>query len=202
MNQIVLVGGGGHCSSVIDVIETQGNYMVAGIVDNVASLGSEVSGYKVIARDPDLGSLARQYRYALVTVGQLTSGRLRGELYKKLIDTNWHLPAIISPNAFCSKSAEVEAGSVIMHQTTLNSASHIGVNCIINSRAVIEHGVSIGSHCHISTGVIINGDTEVGEGTFVGSGSIVIQGLKIGKNVVIGAGSVIKKDVPDNSFIR
>ena len=30
---IILVGGGGHCVSVIDVIEQQGKYNIKGIID-------------------------------------------------------------------------------------------------------------------------------------------------------------------------
>jgi hypothetical protein len=31
MDDIVLIGGGGHCKSVIDVIEQQGEYKIVGI---------------------------------------------------------------------------------------------------------------------------------------------------------------------------
>lgn len=31
--QIILIGGGGHCKSCIDVIEQEGKYQIAGIVD-------------------------------------------------------------------------------------------------------------------------------------------------------------------------
>ena len=34
MDEILLVGGGGHCKSVIDVIEQEDNYTLVGIVDN------------------------------------------------------------------------------------------------------------------------------------------------------------------------
>ena len=31
--EIILIGGGGHCKSCIDVIEQEGKYQIAGIVD-------------------------------------------------------------------------------------------------------------------------------------------------------------------------
>ena len=31
--KIILIGGGGHCKSVIDVIEEENKYIIAGIVD-------------------------------------------------------------------------------------------------------------------------------------------------------------------------
>ena len=33
MDKIILIGGGGHCKSVIDVIEQEGKFQIAGIID-------------------------------------------------------------------------------------------------------------------------------------------------------------------------
>ena len=48
MAQIVLIGGGGHCKSVIDVIEQEGSFEIAGIVDKPELFGSSILGYPVI----------------------------------------------------------------------------------------------------------------------------------------------------------
>ncbi len=40
--EIILIGGGGHCRACIDVIETNGKYRIAGIVDTLESLHSKV----------------------------------------------------------------------------------------------------------------------------------------------------------------
>ena len=42
MNNIILIGGGGHCHSVIDVIEQEGRFRIKGIVDKTKLLGSSV----------------------------------------------------------------------------------------------------------------------------------------------------------------
>lgn len=49
--KIILIGGGGHCKSCIDVIEQQGEYQIAGIVDMPKNLYQKVVGYEVIATD-------------------------------------------------------------------------------------------------------------------------------------------------------
>ena len=54
MEKILLIGGGGHCRSVIDVIELEKKYEIAGIVDKKELLNEEILGYKVIASDEDL----------------------------------------------------------------------------------------------------------------------------------------------------
>ena len=45
MNKIILIGGGGHCKSVIDVIEQQAQYEIAGIVDKPEFINNKILGY-------------------------------------------------------------------------------------------------------------------------------------------------------------
>jgi FlaA1/EpsC-like NDP-sugar epimerase len=68
---IILVGGGGHCKSCIDVIEQQGEYQIAGIVDLPEKLHQKILGYEVIATDEDLPRLADEYGNFLITLGQI-----------------------------------------------------------------------------------------------------------------------------------
>ena len=58
MNRIILIGGGSHCKSVIDVIEQEAKYEIAGIIDKPQLLGSKVLGYPIIGSDSDLNNLS------------------------------------------------------------------------------------------------------------------------------------------------
>ena len=89
MNEIILIGGGGHCKSVIDVIEQEGRFEIVGIVDKPKLLGSNVLGYSVIGSDFDLDSLAKRYQYALITVGQIKSPSLRIKLFNKAVEAGF-----------------------------------------------------------------------------------------------------------------
>jgi FlaA1/EpsC-like NDP-sugar epimerase len=82
--QILLVGGGGHCRSVIDVIELEDKFSIAGIVDKQELIGTKVFNYEVIGCDEDLETLHKTYKYAIVTVGQIKSNSLRIKLYTLL----------------------------------------------------------------------------------------------------------------------
>ena len=68
---IILIGGGGHCSSVIDVIELEGRFRIAGIVDIEARKGQANLGYPFLGTDSDIPSLIREYRYFFITIGQI-----------------------------------------------------------------------------------------------------------------------------------
>ena len=99
MNKIILIGGGGHCKSVIDVIEQEARFEISGIVDKPELLGSKILGYPVIGTDNDLENLAKKYKNALITVGQIKSPLTRIKLYDLAIKVGFVLPQIISPNA-------------------------------------------------------------------------------------------------------
>jgi len=192
MKEIILIGGGGHCKSVIDVIEQEGKFQIIGIVDKPELLGVKVLGYPVIGNDSDLVDLSKKYRYALVTVGQIKSSSLRVRLFKLAIKVGLTMPNIISPRSYVSKHAMIGQGTVIMHDALVNANAKIGENCIINSKALIEHDAIIEDFCHIATNTVINGAAIVRQGSFVGSGVITKQGVKVEKNSFIKAGSLVK----------
>jgi FlaA1/EpsC-like NDP-sugar epimerase len=52
--KIILIGGGGHCKSCIDVIEQEGKYTIAGVVDVKEKAGQTIMGYPFIGTDDDL----------------------------------------------------------------------------------------------------------------------------------------------------
>jgi sugar O-acyltransferase (sialic acid O-acetyltransferase NeuD family) len=191
MNEIILVGGGGHCKSVIDVIEQEGRFKITGIVDKPDLIGSKILGYPVVGSDSDLNYLASKYQYALITVGQIKSPLLRIKLFDLAVKAGFTLPNIISPNAYVSKHASIGAGVVIMHNAVVNVNVLIGENCIVNSKALIEHDCLISKHCHISTNTTINGGTSVGSGCFIGSGATTKESIVINKNSFINAGALV-----------
>lgn len=187
--KIILVGGGGHCVSCIDVIEQDGKFEIAGIVDANNSC-DQVLGYPVLGGDDDLSILRKTYEHTLVTIGQIKTPMTRMRLYEQLRLLGFNLPSIISPRAYVSKHSVIGDGSIIMHDAFINAQAEIGNNCIINTKALIEHNSRIGSHCHISTGAIINGGVTVGHGVFVGSNAVVRESVQINENFFVRSGSL------------
>ena len=191
MNDIVLIGGGGHCKSVIDVIEQEGIFKIAGIIDKPELLGSDVLGYPVIGNDSDLNDLVKKYQNALITVGQIGSPILRIKLFDLAAKARFILPSIISPYAYVSRHSTIGSGTVVMHNAIVNASVSIGDNCIINSKALIEHDCSISKHCHISTNATINGGVVVKTGCFIGSGATTKESITIEENSFVKAGSLV-----------
>jgi len=191
-DKILLIGGGGHCHSVIDVIEAGDKYEIYGIVDKTDKIGEKVFSYPVIGTDDDLDRLITEVKYAFITLGQIRTAEVRKFLFNKLIALGYEIPNIISPLAYISKNSHLGRGNFIGHHAVINANSIIHQNCIINTKALIEHDVTIESHCHIATGAIINGACYVQSETFVGSAATTKQGAVIASKSFIKAGSVVK----------
>lgn len=190
--KILLIGGGGHCKSVIDVIETEDSFTIGGIIDRKELIREKVLGYEVIGCDDDLEKLFTQFKYAVVTIGQIKSPDLRIKLFNKLRSIGYKTPPIISPRAYVSKYASIGEGTVIMHDALVNANATVGKNCIINTKALIEHDSVIEEHCHISTGAIVNGGTIITQGSFFGSNAVSKEYAVITERSFIKAGSVAK----------
>ncbi len=158
--KIILIGGGGHCKSCIDVIEQEGKFDIAGIVDVPEKVHEKTLGYEIIATDDDLPDLAKEYRFFLITLGQIKDPEKRIKIFTILKNMKVYLPTIVSPMAYVSLHAGIEEGTIVMHNVLINAGASIGRNCIINSKALIEHDACIQNHCHISTGAIVNGAPE------------------------------------------
>lgn len=188
----MLVGGGGHCHSVLDVIEQENRFDIKGIIDNNLPLNYDVLDYKIIGTDEDVPNLAKDQVYFLITVGQIKSHSVRLKLAKLLQKHECRIASVVSPRAYVSRYAKIGRGTVVMHNAFVNANAQIGNHCIINTSAGIEHDSIIGDFCHVSTGTIVNGDCTIGDGCFLGSNSTISNGKKVIKNSVIGAGSFFR----------
>ena len=185
---IILVGGGGHCKSCIDVIEQSRKYNIVGIVDVSEKLHQKILGYEIIATDDDLPSLVKEYDLFCITVGHIKSPEPRIKLFQFIKKLGGKFPVIVSPLAYVSPHARIDEGTIIMHHAFVNAGARIGINCIINTKAIIEHDAIIEDNCHISTGAIINGGTIIKRNTFIGSNAMTKEYIEIEQDVIIGGG--------------
>jgi sugar O-acyltransferase (sialic acid O-acetyltransferase NeuD family) len=190
--KIVLIGGGGHCKTCIDVIEQEGRFAIAGIVD-VPEKKQNVLGYSVIGSDADLAELIKTFPNVLITLGHIKAPTRRIDLFNVLMDIGARFPVIQSPLAYVSRHAWVAEGTIVMHHALINAGARVGRNCIVNSKALIEHDAVIEDHCHISTGAVVNGGVKMGRGTFFGSGAVTKEYTSIPANSSINANSLYRE---------
>jgi sugar O-acyltransferase (sialic acid O-acetyltransferase NeuD family) len=196
MKKLILIGGGGHCKSCIEVIESTGEFEIIGILDLPSKIGEKVLNYEIIGSDEDISHYVQQgVQNFFVTLGQIKSADLKKRIFNKIYQLGGISPTIISKYAIVSFRSKIGEGTIVMHGAIINADVTIGENCIINNKANIEHDITIGNHVHVSTGAIVNGNVSIGNEVLIGSNSVIRNVINIGDNIVIGAGSVINKDI-------
>ena len=198
MMPIILIGGGGHCKSVIDVIESAG-YSILGILDCNIPKGTRVLGYPVLGNDDMISPYINEVEF-LVTVGHIKSPDIRIRLLRMVEDAGGKLATIVASTAHVSKYAEIGEGTIVMHQAVVNAGAQVGKGCIINTFANIEHDVKIGDFCHVSTGTMVNGECRIGERCFIGSQSVLANCVSIGDDIIVGAGSFVRKSISEKGI--
>ena len=196
--KLLLIGGGGHCRSVLDCVLSAALYKQIGIIDYNQSVST--MGVKVIGKDEDLPRLKQEgWTDAFISLGSVGSTDLRRKLYKMVKAIGFSIPSIIDPSAIMARDVIICEGVFIGKRAVVNSGSRIGVCAIVNSGSIIEHDCVIGSFSHISPGATLCGQVFIGDDSHVGAASVFKQGIKVGISSMIGAGSVVVKDIPDNS---
>lgn len=199
MEDIILLGLGGHAHSVADSIEQTGKYNIIGFLDTEEMQGKRFRNYTVLGTDD---ALKKYYdsgiRNAFITIGFLGYGTVRNQLYKQLKDIGYTVPNIIDRTAIVSENAELEDGIFVGKRAVINANTQIGKMCIINTGAIVEHDCEIGRFSHIAVGSVVCGGVSVGEQTLIGANATVIQEKRIGNCCIIGAGTIIMRDVQNN----
>lgn len=195
---LILVGGGGHCKSVIEAAESAG-YSILGVLDMPEEVGKTILSTKVIGTDDDIPAYVDNAEF-VITVGFIKNPATRIKLYNRVKETGGKLATIVASTAYVSNYAEIGEGTVVLHHAFVNAGAKVGKNVILNTFTNIEHDAEIGDQCHISTGTMVNGECKVGKNCFIGSQSVLANCITIGDDIIVGAGSLVRKTISEKGI--
>lgn len=196
--KLLLIGGFGHCKSVIDSLYNDNRYAEICIIDKPKNIGKLILDKKIIGCDEDLEMLYEMgYHYAFVSLGSVGDVTVRIRLYRLLESIGYTIPNIIDSTAILSTNAVLESGVYVGKNVVINAGSRIGIGSIINTSSTIEHDCKIGEFVHIASGSVLCGNVTIGDHSHIGAGSIIKQQVCIGSSTMIGMGSVVLRNIGD-----
>lgn len=200
-NKILLIGGGGHCVSVLDTLLNTYDYSDIGIIEKNRNLTDQVLGVPIIGCDEDLPRLYQEgFRHAFVTVGSIGNPKLRIKIFSELEDIGFCFPNIIDKTAIVSKRSKLDKGIFVGKNAVINAGAIISKGAIINTSTIIEHDCTIEEFAHIAPGSTLCGEVHIGKEAHVGAQSVIKQQIRIGEKTVIGIGSVVVHDIRSNNI--
>ncbi|CAG2137378.1 acetyltransferase [Cupriavidus numazuensis] len=193
MENIVIIGAGGHAKSVIDVVETQRKHHIVGLVDTSPR---EVMGYRVLGDETALPMIVREYRIdgALIAIGD---NSVRAQVAERIraLCPELRFPAAIHPATSIGRGTTIGEGSVVMAGAVINTCTTLGRHCIINTGACVDHDCEVGDYASLAPGIVTGGECKIGAFAAIGLGANLIHGITIGDDVIIGAGSLVARDI-------
>ena len=191
MEDIIILGAGGHAHVIADIILQTQQYNIVGFI------GADKSGgygkISVIGDDTDLPRLYQQgLKKAFVAIGD---NALRKKLINCVLEIGYELINVVSPYAVLSSNVELGKGIAIMPGAIVNCGTTIGDGVVLNTNCSVDHDCRIENYVHIAPGCAIAGSVHICEGVFLGVGARVIDKIRICGWIVIGAGAVIVNDI-------
>ncbi len=201
MTRLALIGGGGHASDLLGVIEEmdpRGELFEVSVGDDEWRRKERFRG-----RRARLVSIEESLMHADRYIGAAGYPSLRRSFVARA-QAGRVKPAepLVHPTAILGSGLALGEGTVVQGLSWLSPMVHVGQHCYVGYGAKLGHDVAIGSFASLMPGCIIGGEVKIGEGAMVGAGAVVLQGLSIGERAVVGAGSTVVADVgPDATVV-
>jgi sugar O-acyltransferase (sialic acid O-acetyltransferase NeuD family) len=198
IRNIVIIGASGQAKVVIDVIEQQNSFKIAGLIDSFKEPGTKLMGYEVIGPEdsiPELiakeqiigGIIAIGHNWVRYQVAQRVRERASGFLFVNAIH----------PSARIAREVVLGQGIAIMAGVSVNPGTQIGDFCFLNTNSSVDHDNLLGEFSCLQPNAATGGNVKIGAHSAVSMGANVIHGVIIGSHTVIGAGSTVLVDIPD-----
>ena len=197
MDEIVVVGGGGHAKVVISILQKLECYRILGYTD-IKDRG-DLLGVPFLGPDHKLAApeVGPKMLNAVLAIGQVRLGDSRYELWKRLHSPFLSFPKIVSPEAIVNEGVLCGEGAVVMDGAVINTGTTIGSGAILNTNSTVEHDVLVGDWVHVAPGATISGGVTVGRCSMIGAGATVIEGIKIAAGCMVGAGATVVHDLTE-----
>lgn len=202
MKKLVIIGSGGFCKQVIEVVEEintiKQKYNLIGIIDDNKELhGTMVLGYEVIGDTEYLNKYSQKDNINAVIA--IANGTIRNRIACKLNNIEWI--NLIHPSAIVSKYVRMGIGNIICAGVIINPGLNMGNHCHINIGSTIGHDVKMMDYVTIMPGARISGNVTLKSQVLLGANSTIIQGLSIEDKVIVGAGTVVVKNIDTPSTV-
>ena len=197
MEEILIVGGGGHAKVVISILQKLGRHRIVGYTDLLDK--GPVLSVPFLGSDGELALFiaGRKGFPAALAVGQVGLGKVRRELCARLRSLELCFPPIISPDAIVNNEVFSGEGSIVMDGAVVNAGASIGQGAIVNTNCTIEHDSTLADWVHVGPGATICGGVKIGQFSMIGAGAIVIEGIEIAAECIIGAGATVVRNITE-----
>lgn len=199
MEKIVVIGISGQTKVIIDAIEKEGKYSIAGLLDSSMDPGYQMLGYRVIGTENDIPRIMESLDLAGGVIAEGDNWR-RMKICEGIKSTapTFKFVRVIHPSSIVANHVEIGDGTAVMAGVIVNSSAVIGEHCIINAKSSIDHDCFLDDYSSLAPNSTLAGYVKIGKFSAISMGVNIIHGITVKEQTVIGAGSLVLKDMPEH----
>ena len=192
---LVLIGGGGHASDVLQAVEAinaaRPTYHVVGVLDDHDVDPRRFAGRGVAHLGPVDALATVEAAYVLCLGWPWT----RYALAQRVGQRARPAPPIVHPSADVGVGVELGPGSVVLGHAHLSPFVRFGAHTLVSYGASVGHDTAFGDHASVMPNAAVSGQVVGGQRVLIGTGAVVREGVRLGDDVRIGAGAAVVADV-------
>jgi sugar O-acyltransferase (sialic acid O-acetyltransferase NeuD family) len=200
LDNIVIIGSSGHAKVIIDIVQKEGKYKIAGLLDRYRKVDEQTMGYPVLGKEEDLTELTNLHslKGTIVAIGD---NFIRSNVAARVRAICPDLPFVnaIHPKASIATNVSIGEGTVLMAGVSVNPCCTVGRFCILNTNSSLDHDSTMEDFASLAPGATTGGNCRIGEYSAISIGAVLIHGVHIGEQSVIGAASLVMKHI--ESFV-
>lgn len=209
LKPIVVIGGGGHASVLVDILRSQKRKILAIVCPDDISQRSVFNGIQHLKQDDDVLQFLPDDVVLVNGIGMLPKSHLKRKLNEYYLSHGYQFETVIAKSAQVSSFAIIEPGVQVFAGAIVHVGAFVGAHSVINSGVIIEHDCHIGRYNHIAPRATLCGQVTTQDDVYVGAGSTVIQNIKLEQGSIAGAGAIVTKNIasqqicyPSRSIIK
>jgi len=203
MDQVIMIGAGGHAAEIDEYIKYSQRATGLDITEVTGFLDDNPDSYKHYKLSaPYLGRIKdhRVIRGQYYVMG-IAGIKYRRYFIEKFKTEGAQFISFIHSNAYVSESAVIGEGTIIGPNVNIGPNVKVGRYNLINSRCSLGHDTLIGDYNFISPNTCFSGFSIVGDENLFGINSATIPGINVGNRNKIAAGMILDQNVTDDSVV-
>ncbi len=198
MQQIAIIGAGGHAREQLALIEAlnavRPRYAVAGFLVEpaFADAAGPMCGLPILG---DVDWLRDRDAAVVCAIGAPAA---RQRIVERAAGFGATFATLVHPAAHVGVRVEMGPGVLVGAGAVITCDVRIGAHAHVNVGATVSHDCTLGDYATLAPGVHVAGVVRIGEGAEIGVGATVSDRVEVGAWSLLGAGAVAVHDIPPN----
>jgi len=163
---IYIIGAGTLGRLIIDIVESDNKFNIAGFYDDGYPSVKDICGYEIIEKISDID--IQRAKNIVIGIGE---PKYRKLFFEEKSAQGYEFPKLVHKSVILSKYCAIEEGVIIGPNSSVLNGSVIKKGTCILSHVNINQDVIVDPYCLIGAGSVIGNNTKLGEGCHIGLSS-------------------------------